>query len=219
MAWKLSDLFKGKKAPEKKLTNRERFAPFMRLDPSVLFTPDASLHFLTPPEEGVEYLTIGPDSQIFSTFHFQGPSARIQVGARSQIGASHIVATDNVRIGDDVFMAWGCTIIDSNNHSVHWEHRRHDLANYRKDYEATGGRYIAMSHAWGPVETAPVMIGDKCWLGFNVIVLKGVTIGEGSVIGAGSVVSRDIPPWSLAGGNPCKVLKTLPEYVPGENRP
>ena len=55
----------------------------------------------------------------------------------------------------------------------------------------------------------PIVIKDDCWLASNVIVCGGVTIGEGSVIGAGSVVTRDIPPHSLAAGNPCRVIRTL----------
>ena len=57
----------------------------------------------------------------------------------------------------------------------------------------------------------PIVIKDDCWLASNVIVCVGVTIGEGSVIGAGSVVTRDIPPHSLAAGNPCRVIRTLTE--------
>lgn len=59
----------------------------------------------------------------------------------------------------------------------------------------------------------PVRIGDNVWLGYGVIVLKGVTIGTNSVIGAGSVVSRDIPANVIAAGNPCVVLKPLTEDV------
>ena len=55
---------------------------------------------------------------------------------------------------------------------------------------------------------APVAIGDDVWLGARVIVLKGVTIGDGAIVGAGSVVTRDIPPWSIAGGQPAKVIRT-----------
>ncbi len=57
----------------------------------------------------------------------------------------------------------------------------------------------------------PVVIGSDCWLGANVVVCPGVTIGDGCVIGAGSVVTRDVPPMSFAGGNPCRVIRTLSE--------
>lgn len=57
----------------------------------------------------------------------------------------------------------------------------------------------------------PIVIEDDCWLASNVVVCGGVTIGEGSVIGAGSVVTRSIPPHSLAVGNPCRVLRAITE--------
>ena len=57
--------------------------------------------------------------------------------------------------------------------------------------------------------THPVHIGDNVWICTGVIVLPGVTIGENSVIGAGSVVPKDIPPNSLAVGNPCKVIRQI----------
>ncbi len=55
----------------------------------------------------------------------------------------------------------------------------------------------------------PVVIGRDCWLGANVVVCSGVTIGEGCVIGAGSVVVRDIPPHTFAAGNPCRVIREI----------
>ena len=57
----------------------------------------------------------------------------------------------------------------------------------------------------------PITIENDCWLASNVVVCGGGTIGEGSVIGAGSVVTRDIPPHSLAAGNPCRVLRAVTE--------
>ena len=57
----------------------------------------------------------------------------------------------------------------------------------------------------------PITIENDCWLAANVIVCGGVTIGKGSVIGAGSVVTRSIPPYSLAAGNPCRVIRELTE--------
>ncbi len=59
--------------------------------------------------------------------------------------------------------------------------------------------------------TAPITIGDNCWIAANVTVCGGVTIGEGCVIGAGSVVTRDIPANSIAVGNPCRVLRSITE--------
>ncbi|KAA6183194.1 hypothetical protein F2Q65_16415 [Thiohalocapsa marina] len=57
-----------------------------------------------------------------------------------------------------------------------------------------------------PVLTDPVVIEDDCWLGLNVVVLQGVTIGRGCIIGAGAVVTRSIPPWSIAVGVPARVV-------------
>lgn len=59
--------------------------------------------------------------------------------------------------------------------------------------------------------TAPITIGDNCWIAANVTICGGVTIGEGSVIGAGSVVTRDVPANSLAAGNPCRVIRAITE--------
>jgi len=53
----------------------------------------------------------------------------------------------------------------------------------------------------------PVTIGKWVWVGAAVMILPGVTIGDGAIVGAGSVVAKDIPPWTVAVGNPCKVIK------------
>lgn len=63
----------------------------------------------------------------------------------------------------------------------------------------------------GLEQAKPIIVGNNVWLGGNVIVLPGVSIGDNVVIGAGSVVTKDIPSNSLAVGNPCKVIKKLPE--------
>lgn len=62
-------------------------------------------------------------------------------------------------------------------------------------------KYVEFGH--------PVFIEQDCWIGANVVILPGVRIGEGSTIGAGSVVTKDIPPFSVAVGSPCKVRKTI----------
>ena len=62
---------------------------------------------------------------------------------------------------------------------------------------------------WAGVKIAPVRIANRAWLGFNVAVLPGVTVGEGAVVGACSVVTRDVPAWTIAAGNPARVLREL----------
>jgi acetyltransferase-like isoleucine patch superfamily enzyme len=59
------------------------------------------------------------------------------------------------------------------------------------------------------VLSAAVEIQDDAWIGFGTTILKGIKIGQGSIIGAGSIVTKDIPEFVLAAGNPCKVLKKL----------
>ena len=96
-----------------------------------------------------------------------------------------ILDSGKVTIGDNVMIGPNCGIYTPN----------HPLnADERLNNEEIG---------------LPVSIGDNVWIGGNVVVLPGVYIGDNAVIGAGSVVTKNIPPYSLAVGNPCKVIKKL----------
>jgi len=61
------------------------------------------------------------------------------------------------------------------------------------------------------VSIAPVTIENKAWIGARAIILKGVTVSEGAVVAAGSVVTKDVPPWTIVGGNPATILRPLTE--------
>lgn len=76
---------------------------------------------------------------------------------------------------------------------------------------AAGHPVHPMSRNSGYEYGAPITIGDNVWIGGNTVILPGVTVGSGCVIGAGSVVTRDIPPNSIAAGNPCRVLREITE--------
>ncbi|GMG03454.1 unnamed protein product [Aspergillus oryzae] len=65
----------------------------------------------------------------------------------------------------------------------------------------------------------PIFIEDDCWIGANVVILPGVRIGKGSTIGAGSIVTKDIPPYSVGAGIPCRVKKTIQSVEEEENDP
>ena len=91
------------------------------------------------------------------------------------------------KIGNDVAIAPNCTIIGANHNF-----QRTDIAIKQQGVSNRGG----------------IIIEDDVWIGANCVVLDGVTIGKGSVIGAGSIVTKSIPPYSIAVGNPCKVIKS-----------
>lgn len=78
---------------------------------------------------------------------------------------------------------------------------------------ATGGHPLSPElREKGYQYNAPVHIGTNCWLGAGVIIVPGITIGDHTVIGAGSIVTKDIPSHVLAVGNPCRVLREINEY-------
>jgi len=62
-----------------------------------------------------------------------------------------------------------------------------------------------------PIPTAPIIIGNHAWINFSVTILKGVRIGEGAIIGAGSVVTKDVPSWTLVAGVPAKPIHQITE--------
>jgi acetyltransferase-like isoleucine patch superfamily enzyme len=158
------------------------------------------------PIVGRKYLFIGEGSVIDSRFVFERDRGEIIVGKNTFIGGSTIICAEKIEIGNDVLISWGCTIIDNDAHALEWEQRKNDVADWRKGLAVNSpGIYKDWSH----VESAAIKIGDKVWIGFNSVILKGLTIGEGAVIGAGSVVTKDVPEYSVVAGNPARVIKEL----------
>ncbi|WP_396127469.1 acyltransferase [Aurantibacillus circumpalustris] len=104
--------------------------------------------------------------------------------------------------------SWGCTIIDTDAHSLNWDDRKKDVKDWKKGIEENQtGKY----KDWSKVISKKIVVEDKAWIGFNVIILKGVTIGEGAVVAAGSVVTKNVMPYTLVGGNPAVEIKKLIE--------
>lgn len=143
-------------------------------------------------------LSIGEKSIVEAGIFFERENSSVVIGSRTFIGASSIMCAEKVIIGDDILISFGVTIADHDSHSLYFKQRKKDVSmwyNGEKD--------------WSTVSTAPVMIADKSWIGMHVIILKGVTIGEGAVVGAGSIVTQDVPPYTLVAGNPARVIRKL----------
>jgi acetyltransferase-like isoleucine patch superfamily enzyme len=151
-------------------------------------------------------LSVGEDSIVHAHISFEETGGKIEIGNRTFIGRSHLICYRSLVIGNDVIMSWGITIVDHDSHSIDWMDRRNDVS------EWGAGR-----KNWERIAHAPVQVSDRAWIGFNVSVLKGVTIGEGAIIGACSVVTRDVPPYTLAVGSPARVVR--PVSSPQESSP
>ena len=93
---------------------------------------------------------------------------------------SHIICTNSIEIGNDVAIADGVQIRDSDDHDILYD-------GYKK--------------------IAPIKICDHVWIGQRATVLKGVTIGEGAIVAAGAVVTKDVPARSIVAGVPARVIK------------
>ena len=186
----------------------EECRAYVKVDPFVVLGPGASVDIKYRPLHPGVCVEIGAESQIFGHLVIQIPGATIKIGQRTQIGGSSLIAARGIEVGDDVLMAWGITLMDNDSHSLKWDERKNDVIQCGIDYRETP-RDFARNKDWSVVPMAPIRIEDKAWIGFGAAILKGVTVGEGAAIGAGSVVTRDVPPYTLAAGNPAQVIRSL----------
>ena len=110
------------------------------------------------------------------------PGARISVGSGTLVNGAMLHSKCEITLGEDVLVGWGVRIVDADMHPL--------------DRET-------------PERQAPVRIGDRVWIAADVSVLRGVEIGEDTVVGARSVVTRDLPPRVLALGHPAKPVREI----------
>ena len=113
-------------------------------------------------------------------------NAKILIKSNSYINTNSLIECYNyIEIGEGTIISDNVRIQDSDLHTIHKSRKENSI---------------------------PILIGNHVWIGMNVIILKGVTIGDGAIIGAGSIVTKDIPAYSLAAGNPAKVIKDNVEW-------
>jgi galactoside O-acetyltransferase len=157
--------------------------------------------------ENRKYVEIGKKCLLSCTFIFESKSGYIKIGDNVHIGGARLISRSSIIIGNDITMAWGITIYDHDSHSIFWKYRQKDNQNCYNDYIKYHNNVV--NKDWSNVISKSIVIEDKVWIGFDVTILKGVRIGEGAVIGAKSVVTKDVPAWTIVGGNPAKIIKTL----------
>ena len=146
-------------------------------------------------------ITIGENTHCRGTLLVFKYGGKITIGNNCYIGdGTRIWSGEEVIIGNDVLIAHMANIVDTQAHEI--------------DATERAERYIELqkSGPWsdkGSIQTKPVIIKDKVWISFNVAILKGVTIGEGAIVAAGSVVTKNVEPYTMVAGNPAVVVKKL----------
>ena len=143
---------------------------------------------------GINPLSRNKRGQIFIV-----SGAKISIGDNSGISSSCLWAKEKITIGSYVNIGADCIIMDTDAHNIDWKIRAGLVRDAKNEIieDSTSAK------------SAPITIEDNAFIGTRSIILKGVTIGARSIIAAGSVVSRSIPPDCIAAGNPCKVIKQI----------
>jgi acetyltransferase-like isoleucine patch superfamily enzyme len=136
-----------------------------------------------------------------------GPRGVVTFGAFSITNGTQFLCDEEITIGTGCMLGWNAVIMDSRRAALDPAARRAAL----QRVPAASPRRLL-----DEVETAPVRIGSNAYIGFDVMVLPGVTIGEGAIVGSRSVVWDDVEPYTVVAGNPARVVKRLqvdPEAV------
>jgi len=130
-----------------------------------------------------------------------GPAGSAVIGDFTLLNGALIMAEARIEIGSHCLISWNVGIADSD---------FHPLAPVQRLIDAKAlAPYYANRPPRPKLETAPVIIHDNVWIGMSAVILKGVSIGENSVVAAGAVVTRNVPPNCVVAGNPAQLVKKL----------
>jgi acetyltransferase-like isoleucine patch superfamily enzyme len=142
---------------------------------------------------------IGQDSLVAGMLVVECENSKLTIGNRVFIGGNSLIdCLSQITIEDDVLISYQVLIMDSDNHSLRASERVGDLQRWRR-----------REYDWSHVKSGPVVIHSKAWIGARAIITKGVVIGEGGIVASGSVVTKDVPPYTIVAGNPARVIREL----------
>ncbi len=154
------------------------------------------------------YRSVAPDgirighgaSAYLGTMFDVGLEGRVSLGKYALVHGARIVCDDEIRIDDYALISWNVVLMDTYRVPLDPTERRLELEQASARQPRRLGAKVA---------ARPIHIKSNVWIGFDACVLPGVTIGEGSIIGARSVVSEDVAPYSVMAGNPARMIRRL----------
>jgi acetyltransferase-like isoleucine patch superfamily enzyme len=188
--------------------------------------PDRTLAWDWFPGKVPANVTVDPEAYLETTYSFQlfrsrapdavrigrgaslylgvmfdlGSEARVSVGAFTLLNGARIICDSQISIGDYCLVSWNVVLMDSYRVPLDAQRRRREL-------ELAPTRQPRRTETTEPAR--PIRLGNNVWIGFDSCVLPGVTIGDGAVVGARSVVVADVPAFTVVAGNPARIVRQL----------
>ncbi len=171
---------------------------------NVVFSSTSSI--ITFFESNENDIVLGDNVKMYGILHSQN-HAKIICGNDVTIGANTLIgAVNSVVIGNGTTISYNVVIMDNNNHPINPEDRKFIFQNPNPAFP--------LRRMWKISDSSPIVISDNVWIGERSVILKGVTIGENSIVGIGSVVTKNVPPNCIVAGNPAVVVKQNIDLLP-----
>jgi acetyltransferase-like isoleucine patch superfamily enzyme len=146
-------------------------------------------------------LQIGKGASVYlGTMFDVGTQGQFSLGNYALMNGVRVICDDEIKIGDYALISWNVVLMDTYRAPLNPSERRRELEQIPK-------RELRRIDSNEPAR--PIHIGANVWIGFDACVLPGVTIGEGSIVGARSVVTTDVDPYTIVAGNPARVIRRL----------
>lgn len=169
------------------------------VDDSAYIETTYSFHLYRSQQTGGVQYGRGASTYIGTMFDV-GPQGRVKLGDCALVHGARIICDVEISIGDYALISWNVVLMDTYRIPANPQARRAEL-------ECVPARHPRFLDA--DVEARPIRIERNVWIGVAACVLPGVTIGEGSIVGARSIVSENVPPFTIVGGNPAHVIRKL----------
>ncbi len=181
----------------RKWLQRARLKKVCRFEPTTVFHETARVFNHRGSRDAI---VLGGSTHVRGELLTFGHGGEISLGDFCYVGeGTRIWSAKRINIGDRVLIAHNVTILDSLTHPL-------DAAQRHEHFR----QIISTGH---PVDVKlderEVNVGDDAWIGCATVILRGVSIGNGAIVGAGSVVMDDVPAWTIVGGNPARVVREL----------
>jgi acetyltransferase-like isoleucine patch superfamily enzyme len=147
-------------------------------------------------------VTIGAATTVYLGSMFDlGAGGRVNIGKYALINGAWFICDSTITIGDHALISWNVVFMDNYRVPIDITSRRARL----RELPFSQSRRIADCY-----DPRPITVGRNVWIGFDCCILPGVTIGDGAIVGARSVVTGDVPPYTVVAGNPARVIREIP---------